>query len=60
MNKDLETGALEVFFYSNKTRKSNRLQMTLGNTSCQLFKDPDGELFRLGFETAASHSVDLC
>jgi len=48
------------FFYSKKTRKSNLLQMTSGNTSRQLFKDPDGELVGPGFETAASHSVDLC
>ena len=60
MNKDLETGALEVFFCSKKTRKSNPLQMTSGKTSRQLFKDPDGELVQLGFETAASHSGDLC
>ena len=48
------------FFYSKKTRKSNRLQMTSGNTFRQLFKDPHEELVRPGFETAASHSVDLC
>ena len=47
------------FFNSKKTRRANRLQMTSGNTSRQLFKDPDGELVRPGFETAASHSVDL-
>ena len=60
MNKDLETGALEIFFGSKKTRKSNHLQMTSGNTSRQLFKDPDEELVQLGFETAASYSGDLC
>ena len=32
---------------------SNRLQMTSGNPSRQLFKDPDGELVRPGFETAS-------
>ena len=52
-------GGLQFFFYSKKTRKSNRLQMTSGNTFRQLFKDPDGELVRPGFETAAPHSVDL-
>ena len=41
------------FSYSKKTRKSNRLQMTSGNTFRQLFKDPDGELVRPGFETAS-------
>ena len=29
-----------------------------GSTSHQLFKDPDRQLVRLGFETAASRSVD--
>ena len=51
---------LQVFFNFKKTRKSNRLQMTSGSTSRQLFKDPDRQLVRLGFETAASRSVDRC
>ena len=48
---------LTGFFYSKKTRKSNRLQMTSGSTSRQLFKDPDRQLVQPGFETAASRSV---
>ena len=59
MNKDREKGPTG-FFYSSKTRKSNRLQMTSGNTSRPLFKDPDRQLVRPGFETAASRSVDRC
>ena len=53
---------LQVFFYyySKKTRKSNRLKMTSGSTSRQLFKDPDRQLVWPGFETAASCSVDWC
>ena len=51
-----------VFFYSKKTRKSNRLQMTLKRQhfSSVIFKDPDRELVWPGFETAAFHSVDRC
>ena len=56
MNKDRETGPTG-FFYSKKTRKSNRLQMTTGSTSRQLFQDPDRQLVWPGFETAASRSV---
>ena len=57
MNKDRETEPTG-FFYSKRTKKSNRLQMTWGSTSRQLFKDPDRQLVRPGFETAASRSVD--
>ena len=59
MNKDRETGPTG-FFYSKKTRKSSRLQMTSGSTSRQLVKDPDQQLVRPEFETAASRSVDRC
>ena len=52
-------GAYRIF-HSRKTRKSNRLQMTSGSTSRQLFKDPDRQLVWPGFETAASRSVDRC
>ena len=42
------------FFYSKKTRKSNRLQMTSGSISRQLFKDPD----RLTTDEAKSSFFD--
>ena len=51
---------LQVFFNFKKTRKSNRLQMTSGSTSRQLFKDPDRQLVRPAFETVASCSVNRC
>ena len=60
MNKDRETGPTGFFFNFKKTRKSNRLQMTSGSTSRQLFKDPDRQLVWPEFETAACRSVDRC
>ena len=51
---------LQFFFNFKKTRKSNRLQMTSGSTSRQLFKDPDRQLVRPAFETVASCSVNRC
>ena len=59
MNNYRETGPTG-FFYSKKTRKSPRLQMTSGSTSRQLFKDPDRQLVWPGFENEASPSVDRC
>ena len=52
--------AYRFLFYSKKTRKCDRLQMTSESTLRQLFKNPVRRLVRPGFETAASHSVDRC